>query len=65
MTLAMIAFDEPPGPLTVDDLACLVQLGWAEPVGHTEDGAVTSYALTPQGRAVLQNQRYREPEVAL
>lgn len=56
---------ETPGPIIVDDLACLVQLGWAEPVGHTEDGTVTSYALTPQGRAVLRNQRAREPEVTL
>lgn len=49
-----------PGIITREDLVVLLLLGWAEPVGRTPDGKVTSYALTPKGRAILRNHVERD-----
>lgn len=46
--------------ITAHDLTMLLMLGWAEPVGRTRDGKVTSYALTSKGRAILRGHVERD-----
>jgi hypothetical protein len=48
------------GELSMRDLNVLIELGWAEPVGKTKDGAVYSYALTGAGRIMVAQAQRQE-----
>lgn len=48
--------------VTMAELATMLRAGLVVAVGRTASGRVTSYALTPAGRALLGNQLARSED---